>query len=430
MHRVSIVYLLLLLGVAVAQDAIFIDSDRVARVVGVRAAFGNAPSFARIALSAAAAPALACDALDPPPTAMTTTTPSLLSLPAGVLVVRGNCTFEVKARNAERAGFALIVVANSDDSVFGMSGGDEAASVRIAAIMIGAGDGARLRAAAPSNATVIVYARPLFDSSGILLFVLAVCALVAGAWWSSEPERLDYQAALDSARRDAADSDTSVSRGDAHREEVVYIDMRAAVTFVCTASVTLILLFYLIEYLIYVLIAFFALAGALSVSQIAYVLTRKSYPQHDVDVQVRCLGAVNALTCYYFAPASFVALWWAIARHASYAFVLQDAFGVALLMTMQRSIRLPNIKISAALLIGAFVYDVRFACRCPLPSENRPTHSDSIFLAVSPITDSVVRADILCFHIAAAVQRVGHDQGGHRRQHGRGSAHASQDAAT
>lgn len=140
--------------------------------------------------------------------------------------------------------------------------------------------------------------------------------------------------------------------------EVVYLDMRAALSFLCSASVMLVILFYFIDQLIYILIVFFALAGALSAAQIAYVLTRASCPSLDFDTNVRVLGSVNLLSCLYFALFSLVALWWAAARKQAYAFVLQDAMGVALLLTMQRTVRLPNIKISLILLSAAFIYDI------------------------------------------------------------------------
>jgi signal peptide peptidase-like protein 2B len=78
------------------------------------------------------------------------------------------------------------------------------------------------------------------------------------------------------------------------------------------------------------------------------------------------IGSINVLSCLYFAVASAFAIWWTIARKQAYAWVLQDLFGVAVLLMMQRSIRLPNIKISMTLLLCAFVYDIYWVFLSPL----------------------------------------------------------------
>lgn len=281
---------------------------------------------------------------------------------SAVLVARGNCTFEAKALAARRAGFKAMLVVNSDDTRFEMSGNVSAsASSPFIAMMVTATDGARLLAAAPFNATLTVYQRPAFDISGVLLFLIALGTLALGALWASEPERLDYLAfvaASDGGNRQRAAPPPPDQPSSSMDEEVVFLDMRAALSFVVFSSIALVILFYFINALIYVLIATFALAGAISVTHIVFHWIRDSYRSWDFDVNARCIGTVNALSCFIFVPVSFVALWWVVARTASYAWILQDLFGVALLLTMQRSVRLPNIKIAAVLLSMAFLYDI------------------------------------------------------------------------
>jgi len=59
------------------------------------------------------------------------------------------------------------------------------------------------------------------------------------------------------------------------------------------------------------------------------------------------------------APLSYgIAVWWVIVRNEEYSWVLQNTLGIALLLVIQRSLRLPNIKISSMLLLMAFFYDI------------------------------------------------------------------------
>jgi extracellular elastinolytic metalloproteinase len=68
------------------------------------------------------------------------------------LIDRGTCAFTVKVKNAQNAGAAAAVVANSEnDSIFTMGGDD--ATITISAVFIGKGDGTALKASLPAHAT-------------------------------------------------------------------------------------------------------------------------------------------------------------------------------------------------------------------------------------------------------------------------------------
>jgi hypothetical protein len=170
----------------------------------------------------------------------------------------------------------------------------------------------------------------------VLLFVIALGTLALGALWASEPERLDYLAFLAASgegnhQRAPPPPPPQHQPSSSMDEEVVFLDMRAALSFVVFSSIALVILFYFINALIYVLIATFALAGTISVTHIVYYWIRDSYQTWDFDVNARLIGTVNALACFIFVPVSFVALWWVVARRASYAWILQDLFWVAFL---------------------------------------------------------------------------------------------------
>lgn len=81
----------------------------------------------------------------------------LPAVPAGsvVLADRGTCSFTVKVKNAQNAGAAAVIIANNSDSGIITMGGDDA-TVTIPSVMISQADGAALRGAQPTTATLKV----------------------------------------------------------------------------------------------------------------------------------------------------------------------------------------------------------------------------------------------------------------------------------
>jgi hypothetical protein len=263
---------------ACAQDIVLIDIPSFpSHIVASRASFGDAPG-----LTGEFVPVVNTTVLSQACNALPALSPS--STRVFALVERGNCTFELKARNVQSAGYAAMVVVNSDDTVFAMSAAGAGSSVHVPSLMVGFTDGHRILKASSVNATMTIYQRPVFDNSGIGLFFMAVVSLILGALFSSEPERADYARSLQNSPSSSSSSTTEDPQPPL-LEEVAYIDMRGAVAFLCSASAMLVVLFYFIDVLIYMLIAFFAIAGATSASQIAYILTRSHLPQFDFSVQ-------------------------------------------------------------------------------------------------------------------------------------------------
>lgn len=77
------------------------------------------------------------------------------------LVDRGGCTFPVKVANAESAGASGVIVVNSADSTFSMSGGG---SPDVPAVMVGQSDGQAIAAALPGVTATIELAAATANS--------------------------------------------------------------------------------------------------------------------------------------------------------------------------------------------------------------------------------------------------------------------------
>ena len=77
-------------------------------------------------------------------------------------------------------------------------------------------------------------------------------------------------------------------------------------------------------------------------------------------------GSVSGLDVASLATGLFTSAWWFFNRHASYAWALQDLFGVCLVVLFLGVIRLSNIKVATLLLSMAFAYDIFFVFISPV----------------------------------------------------------------
>ena len=60
-----------------------------------------------------------------------------------------------------------------------------------------------------------------------------------------------------------------------------------------------------------------------------------------------------------------LSLWWLLARNSSYAWVMQDTFGICLCFVFLQTIKLNSLKVAAMLLCMAFCYDIFFVFISP-----------------------------------------------------------------
>mmetsp|Transcript_91795 Transcript_91795/g.259182 ORF Transcript_91795/g.259182 Transcript_91795/m.259182 type:complete len:533 (-) Transcript_91795:123-1721(-) len=288
-----------------------------------------------------------------------------------LLVLQGNCTFALKARRAEDAGAEILVVSSkADGAPVGMAAGPVKQIVggqrpRIAAVMISKAAGRQAFLALGRNEMleVSVKVRPGGKFGDIMseAFVgaLATGLVMLGAWYSIE--------------------DLRHPEGERSRlnEEVMAVEEQSGPRFVIFGSIMLTVLFFFMKYLIYVLLFFFA-SGALSTtaallepvvggrcpklrklkafslpSWLAYVL--------GVDEDHTCADAVASGVGAVLAVSFLV-----YRNNDTFGWALQDIIAILLLLTIQRSLRLPNLKVATTLLVCTFFFDIFWVFLSPL----------------------------------------------------------------
>jgi hypothetical protein len=90
----------------------------------------------------------------------------------------------------------------------------------------------------------------------------------------------------------------------------------------------------------------FAAAQALTAA-LGALLGRIAPQLQSLACQLWECGTVDAVTLAACVPATVMVVVWFIGRHSTWAWPLQDAMGIALIMLLLRQFRLPDIKVTS-----------------------------------------------------------------------------------
>jgi signal peptide peptidase-like protein 2B len=277
-----------------------------------------------------------------------------------VLAERGNCTFVEKALNIQNSGAILVVIKNTENAIESMGGDDAEAAVVLPCFMISSVDGDTLHSSSYQLlVSVYLYKRPNFDMAVVILMLMAVGIVSGAAYWSAEFERKLLRAATSRLPRPNANDEMIPHE---------YLGVKQAAGFVVIASATLVVLFFFMEYLIYVLIAFFVIGGTegLLLCSIAVADELLAERFRTQQVKLPWLGDCPLYMCLLFIPSLTLSVVWAIYRNQPWAWVLQNIMAMCLLFLVQKLVRLPDIKVSSILLTCAFLYDIFWVFLSPL----------------------------------------------------------------
>jgi len=269
------------------------------------------------------------------------------ALDSFLLYTRGpkdtNCTFQEKIEQAISLGAAGVLVKNYDDSIFPM-GSNGTFTSSIPAFMISRTDGDKLEDAAKTadvKLEIWEYQRgKKTDESMFCMGVLAVFCVWLGA-------EASYIAARKSMDR-TGDDGLSSSLVDP-LPEVVVPDMQDGLGFIVLAGVMLTVLYFVIDYLIWIIIGFFAISGSLAFAHFINGLIRNKLCKQLPAYQANALAIVLGLG---------VGAVWAVYRKSNWAWVLQNILCIALLVHIQLAVQIESMRVAACLLSCAFFYDI------------------------------------------------------------------------
>lgn len=190
--------------------------------------------------------------------------------------------------------------------------------------------------------------------------------------------------------------DTDKRESDTSFEEAVDVELTPAaiLIFVVFMSSSLVVIYLLIKYIVYVIIGMFVLASSVALVGVLEPLVHRlpigttkvptyMLPCFYIEVEVRqlCLIVLSVSVAF-----SFVVI-----RHHPKSWILQDALGIIFCLYMIKTLRMPNLMVIAVLLILLFFYDIFFVFLTPfiLPKSN-PHNDTNSFAKSSGKGDSIM----------------------------------------
>eukprot|EP01006_Ploeotia_vitrea_P035073 TRINITY_DN65833_c5_g2_i1.p1 TRINITY_DN65833_c5_g2~~TRINITY_DN65833_c5_g2_i1.p1 ORF type:complete len:651 (-),score=263.65 TRINITY_DN65833_c5_g2_i1:24-1976(-) len=222
--------------------------------------------------------------------------------------------------------------------------------------------------------TIQLYRPSALDPSVFALAAIAIATVGAAAWLAARRNRHAFRKRQERLRNagsddgDNSESDPEDEGRDLDAQQVAYLNVRAAAAFIVVASIGLLVLFFFINTLIYVLLFIFCYAGAQGLGDALYRVLRPCTPVEwrERSLPLGSLGSFTPLGTLTYAMGVAIAVLWVVERHSAWAWVLQNMLGVSLLLLIQQTLRLPNIKVCTILLSLAFLYDVFWVFTSPL----------------------------------------------------------------
>ncbi|KAJ8374607.1 hypothetical protein SKAU_G00051870 [Synaphobranchus kaupii] len=221
---------------------------------------------------------------------------------------------------------------------------------------------------------VAMYApnEPVSDYNMVIIFIMAVGTVAIGGYWAGSR---DIKKRYMKHKRD-----DSAEKQD---EETVDVTPIMICVFVVMCCSMLVLLYFFYDQLVYMIIGIFCLAASIGLYSCLCPFVRSipfgkcRIPENNLPYchkrpQVRML--VLSVFCVA------VSVTWGVFRNEDqWAWVLQDALGIAFCLYMLKTIRLPTFKACTLLLVVLFVYDVFFVFVTPYLT----SHGESIMVEVA-----------------------------------------------
>ncbi|XP_030651772.1 signal peptide peptidase-like 2B isoform X2 [Nomascus leucogenys] len=275
------------------------------------------------------------------------------------LVARGNCTFYEKVRLAQGSGARGLLIVSRERLVPPGGNKTQYDEIGIPVALLSYKDMLDIFRRFGRAVRVALYApkEPVLDYNMVIIFTMAVGTVAIGGYWAGSRDVKKY---MKHKRDDGPEK---------QEDEAVDVTPVMTCVFVVMCCSMLVLLYYFYDLLVYVVIGIFCLASATGLYSCLAPCVRRlpfgkcripnnSLPYFHKRPQARML--LLALFCVA------VSVVWGVFRNEDqWAWVLQDALGIAFCLYMLKTIRLPTFKACTLLLLVLFLYDIFFVFITP-----------------------------------------------------------------
>ncbi|KAM9349085.1 signal peptide peptidase-like 2 [Symphorus nematophorus] len=276
------------------------------------------------------------------------------------MVMRGNCTFYEKVRLAQINGAKGLLIVSKDRLTPPAGNRTQYEEIDIPVALLSYSDMLDISKTFGKGRLVAMYApnEPVLDYNMVIIFLMAVGTVAIGGYWAgSRDSKKRY---MKHKRDDGAEKQD---------EETVDVTPIMICVFVVMCCSMLVLLYFFYDRLAIWVIAIFCVASSVGLHSCLWPFVRRlpfckcRVPENNLPYlhkrpQIRML-LLSALCIG-------VSITWMVFRNEDqWAWVLQDALGIAFCLYMLKTVRLPTFKACTLLLSVLFVYDVFFVFITP-----------------------------------------------------------------
>ncbi|XP_043441994.1 signal peptide peptidase-like 2B isoform X3 [Prionailurus bengalensis] len=262
------------------------------------------------------------------------------------LVARGNCTFYEKVRLAQGGGARGLLIVSRETLVPPGGNKTQYEEIGIPVALLSHKDMLDIFKSFGRSARAALYApnEPMLDYNMVIIFVMAVGTVALGGYWAGS--------------RDVRKRYVKHKRGDGpekQEDEAVDVTPVMICVFAVVCCSVLVLLYYFYDQLVYVIIGIFCLSSSTGLySCLSPLVQRLPFG--------RCRVPDNSLPYFHKRPrvsmlllallCLAVSVVWGVFRNEDqWAWVLQDALGVAFCLYMLKTIRLPTFKSGNSIMV-------------------------------------------------------------------------------
>ncbi|KAH9504041.1 Signal peptide peptidase-like 2B [Bulinus truncatus] len=300
-----------------------------------------------------------------------------------VALMRGNCTFIQKAAIAESLhAHSVLIVDNKNSTKIPVPGGNSTdyKFINITLAIISWNDYSRMLQLhkQPISAKLYAPVQALWDHNMIIIVVLSTLFVMLGAGWAALKEsRMGNRLRKRGLNSNSLNPDSPTQASSPEQQFTVWM---VVIWFVLICAV-IVLLYFFYDMMVYFFIAMFCLAGSYSLYQCLLPVWSQIVPlSYDIPLhRFPCIKTKVKLRSFLlYMPCLTLAIFWAIERHARYAWVLQDMLGASFCIFFIQNLRLPNLKVIAVLLVLLLIYDVFFVFITPLITKDGDSIMESV----------------------------------------------------
>ncbi|OXB59998.1 hypothetical protein ASZ78_008134, partial [Callipepla squamata] len=262
------------------------------------------------------------------------------------MVMRGNCTFYEKVRLAQINGARGLLIVSRERLVPPGGNRSQYEEIDIPVALLSYSDMLDIVKSFGRSVKGAMYApnEPVLDYNMVIIFVMAVGTVAIGGYWAgSRDVKKRY---MKHKRDDGAEK---------HDDETVDVTPIMICVFVVMCCSMLVLLYFFYDHLVYVIIGIFCLAASIGLYSCLSPFVRRfplgkcripdnNLPYFHKRPQVRML--LLAVFCI-----SVSVVWGVFRNEDQWAWVLQDALGIAFCLYMLKTIRLPTFKTGESIMV-------------------------------------------------------------------------------